>query len=848
MGQFGCVGRYNVTYSNTVSIQRPVNSNKPRIKQHPQGFIATVLALLIGLGISGALLVGVALALIFPKLPDLDTLTDYRPKVPLRVMTTDGVLIGEFGEERRRPVDITEVPLVMQQAILAAEDDRFYQHGGIDFMGVARALVTNVTSGGRTQGASTITMQVARNFFLTRDKTWTRKLYEVLLAYKIEDNLTKDEILELYINQIYLGQRAYGFQAASQVYFGKPLRDINAAEAAMLAGLPKAPSAFNPIVNPNRAKIRQEYVLRRMNDLDYLDDTQFEQALKTELVYRNRKANGDDVEATTGLTINADYAAEMARQAAVEMYGEEAYTSGITVTTTLIAKEQRAAQRALRNSVMDYELRQYFRGPEGYIELPSDAKEAEAVIGDNISDYTDYGFLQSAVVLSASPTEVVVSQGAGQPIRLTGDSLKPALSWLNERAPANKRLKRGAVVRILKRKDQPLMLTQLPEVEAAFIAITPKDGAIRALSGGFEFSRNKFNHVTQATRQPGSAFKPFVYSAALEKGVTPTTLVADEPIFVPADTPGGKDWSPKNYDGKYDGPMLLKEGLAKSKNMVSIRVLQEITPQYGQRWATQFGFPAANVPPYLTMALGAVTTNPLQMASAYAVFANSGYRIKPYLIEKITDGSGRIVARARPAVAGEEANRVIDARNAFLTTRLLREVVERGTATRAKVLNRGDIVGKTGTTNDSHDAWFAGYNSDIAAIAWVGYDQPRNLGARETGGGLALPIWIDYMRVALADLPEKPQVVPAGIDFVDGNYYYTEYRPGSGVARIDVNGGGDDINSLFNFLQGLGGMLKGDGQAPPVNNNPTAGDGTTYEQPARPKNPPKDDIERLFGN
>lgn len=807
-----------------------------------------MLALLIGLGISGALLVGVALALIFPKLPDLDTLTDYRPKVPLRVMTTDGVLIGEFGEERRRPVDITEVPLVMQQAILAAEDDRFYQHGGIDFMGVARALVTNVTSGGRTQGASTITMQVARNFFLTRDKTWTRKLYEVLLAYKIEGNLTKDEILELYINQIYLGQRAYGFQAASQVYFGKPLRDINAAEAAMLAGLPKAPSAYNPIVNPNRAKIRQEYVLRRMNDLDYLDDTQFEQALKTELVYRNRKANGDDIEATTGLTINADYAAEMARQAAVEMYGEEAYTSGITVTTTLIAKEQRAAQRALRNSVMDYELRQYFRGPEGYIELPNNAKEAEVVIGDNISDYTDFGFLQSAVVLSASPTEVIVSQGAGEPIRLTGDSLKPALSWLNERAPANKRLKRGAVVRILKRKDQPLMLTQLPEVEAAFIAITPRDGAIRALSGGFEFSRNKFNHVTQATRQPGSAFKPFVYSAALEKGVTPTTLVADEPIFVPADTPGGKDWSPKNYDGKYDGPMLLKDGLAKSKNMVSIRVLQRITPQYGQRWATQFGFPAANVPPYLTMALGAVTTNPLQMASAYAVFANSGYRIKPYLIEKITDGSGRIVARARPAVAGEESNRVIDARNAFLTTRLLREVVERGTATRAKVLNRGDIVGKTGTTNDSHDAWFAGYNSDIAAIAWVGYDQPRNLGARETGGGLALPIWIDYMKVALADLPEKPQAVPPGIDFVDGNYYYTEYRPGSGIARIGVNdGGGDDINSLFNFLQGLGGMLKGEGQ-PSVSDNPTAGDATSNTAPARPRPPPKDDIERLFGN
>lgn len=824
-----------------------MNPIKTRINNRSEGFIATALTLLIGLGISGALLIGVALALIFPKLPDLDTLTDYRPKVPLRVLTTDGVLIGEFGEERRRPVDITEVPLVMQQAILAAEDDRFYQHGGIDFMGVARALVTNVTSGGRTQGASTITMQVARNFFLTRDKTWTRKLYEVLLAYKIEDSLSKDEILELYINQIYLGQRAYGFQSASQVYFGKPLRDINAAEAAMLAGLPKAPSAYNPIVNPSRARVRQEYVLRRMNDLDYLDDKQLEEALGTELVYRNRKANGDDIEATTGLTINADYAAEMARQAAVEMYGEEAYTSGITVTTTLIAREQRAAQRALRNTVMDYELRQFFRGPEGYIELPNDAKEAEEVIGDNISDFTDYGFLQSAVVLSASPAEVVVSQGAGEPLKLSGASLKPAESWLNERAPANKRLKRGAVVRILKRKDQPPMLTQLPEVEAAFIAINPKDGAIRALSGGFEFSRNKFNHVTQATRQPGSAFKPFVYSAALEKGVTPTTLVADEPIFVPADTPGGKDWSPKNYDGKYDGPMTIKEGLAKSKNMVSIRVLQEITPQYGQRWATQFGFPAANVPPYLTMALGAVTTNPLQMANAFAVFANSGYRVKPYLIEKITDGSGRIVARARPAVAGEEANRVIDARNAFLTTRLLREVVDRGTATRAKILNRGDIVGKTGTTNDSHDAWFAGYNSDISAVAWVGYDQPRNLGARETGGGLALPIWIDYMKVALAELPEAPQVVPPGIEFIDGNYYYSEYTPGNGISRIDVGSSGDDIPSLFNFLKGLGGMLEGGSEAP-VSGNPTAGDGTTHAAPARPKDPPKDDIERLFGN
>jgi len=407
-----------------------------------------------------AMVLATALAVAYPNLPDISDLSDYRPKLPMRVYSTEGTLIGEFGEERRTLTPINDIPQVMKDAVLAIEDARFYAHGGVDYIGVIRAGLANVGRA-KSQGASTITMQVARNFFLTRDKTWTRKLYEVLLAYKIEDSLSKDEILELYINQIYLGQRAYGFQSASQVYFGKPLRDINAAEAAMLAGLPKAPSAYNPIVNPSRARVRQEYVLRRMNDLEYLDDAQFEEALNTELVYRNRKANGDDIEATTGLTINADYAAEMARQAVVEMYGEEAYTSGITVTTTLIAKEQRAAQRALRNSVMDYELRQFFRGPEGYIELPNDPKEAEEVIGDNISDYTDYGFLQSAVVLSASPTEVVVSQGAGEPLKLTGTSLKPAESWLNERAPANKRLKRGAVVRILKRKDQPPMLTQL---------------------------------------------------------------------------------------------------------------------------------------------------------------------------------------------------------------------------------------------------------------------------------------------------------------------------------------------------------------------------------------------------
>lgn len=834
-----------------------VTTNKNSVASRNKGFIATGLLILAGLAAAGALLLGVALSMIFPKLPSLDSLTDYRPKVPLRVVTSDGVLVAEFGEERRRPVSISQVPLIMQQAILAAEDDRFYQHGGIDFMGVARAMVTNVVTGGRAQGASTITMQVARNFFLTREKTWTRKLYEVLLSYKIESKLTKDQILELYINQIYLGQRAYGFQAAAQVYYGKRLQDINAAEAAMLAGLPKAPSAYNPIVNPKRARVRQEYVLRRMHDLNYLNDAQYKQAMDYQLVLRNRK-NGDDPDAPSDVA-NADYAAEMARQAAVEIFGEDAYTSGVTVTTTLISDEQRAARRALRNTVMDYELRQYFRGPEGFMELPADPAQAEDVIADGIGDYPDYGFLESAVILSANSNEVVLSQGHGENIKLTGASLKPAESWLNDRAPANKRLKRGAVVRLLKRKDQPIMLTQLPEVEAAFVSVNPHDGAIRSLVGGFEFSRNKFNHVTQSTRQPGSSFKPFVYSASLEKGVMMTTIVNDAPIFVPADVPGGQDWSPKNYDGKYDGPMQLKDGLAKSKNMVSIRVLQKITPQYAQKWAMNFGFPESAVPPYLTMALGAVTTNPLQLANAYSVFANGGYRINPYLIEKITDGSGRVVARAKPAVAGEEANRAIDERNAFVMNRLLRGVVERGTATRARSLNRNDIVGKTGTTNDSHDAWFAGFNKDIVGIAWVGYDQPRNLGARETGGGLALPMWIDYMKVALTHSPETPLVVPPGVEQINGDYYYSEFTPGNGgIARIDAAGGetggeGGDVPGLFNFLKGLGNVFSGDGApAKPIGN--TGGDGTVIPapEPARPKNQqsqqPKDEIERLFGN
>lgn len=813
------------------------NKPKPKNQVKHKSWLSQLFIALVGLGLAGALAGFLVLGLIYPKLPDLETLTDYRPKVPLRVFTSDGLLIGEFGEEKRRPVSISEVPLVMQKAILAAEDDGFYQHYGVDPAGIARALVSNITAGGKSQGASTITMQVARNFFLKREKTWTRKAYEVLLAFKIESNLSKDEILALYINQIYLGQRAYGFASAADIYYGKRLQDITTAEAAMLAGLPKAPSAYNPIVNPGRATVRQQYVLRRMRQLDYISEETYQNALKEKIEYKTRR------QANT-YAVEAEYAAEMARQAAVDLYGEEAYTAGMTVTTTLIADEQTAAYKALRKGVMDYELRQYYRGPEGYIELPASDEQATAIIADQISDYPDHGELVSAVVLKATPKQVIVSRGNAQEIVLTGGAIEPAKSWLNERAPSNKRLKRGAVVRVLLRDEMPPTLTQMPEVEAAHVAINTQDGAIRALVGGFEFARNKFNHVTQSIRQPGSSFKPFIYSAALEKGITPTTLIADEPIFVPA-APGGEDWTPKNYDGKYDGPMLLKTGLAKSKNMISIRVLQEITPQFAQTWATQFGFSKADIPPYLTIALGAITTNPLQLASAYSVFANNGYRVKPYLIQKITDIDGRVIAQAKPVEAGNEINRVIDARNAFMMDQLLREVVVRGTATKANVLGRSDIFGKTGTTNDSHDAWFAGFNPDIAAVTWVGYDQPKNLGARETGGGLALPIWIDYMKVALAKLPERPRIIPPGVDFVDGDYYYSEYTPGSGVTSIGVDTPADQQNApgILDFFRGLGETISGQ----PSRNPPGPRD--TRATPVNPQpKPERDEIERLFGD
>jgi penicillin-binding protein 1A len=742
-------------------------------------------SVLLGLAVVGGLLGAFVLALLYPTLPSLESLTDYQPKIPLRIVSAEGDLLGEFGEERRSIVTIAEVPDLMKKAILAAEDERFYTHGGVDYLSVLRAAASNFSSGTQ-QGAGTITMQVARNFFLTREKTITRKLREVLLAWKIEANLSKDEILQLYVNQIFLGQRAYGFAAASQIYFGKPLKDLTAAEAAMLAGLPKAPSAYNPVTNPRRAKTRQLYVLRRMHELQFISDDQFREAQSAPLAVR---AGLREV-----TPIHAEYVAEMARQVVFEAYGEDAYTKGLTVHTTIRRADQEAAYAALRRGAIDYDRRHGYRGPEAFISLPDDPAEREAALERAFQEAPDSDGLIPAVVLSAIPAEVKAVLEDGEAIQIVGDGLRFAAPALRDKSPAATRIRTGAVIRVIRDDKGRWAIAQIPQVEAAFVSMRPQDGAVLSLVGGFDFDHNKFNHVTQAQRQPGSAFKPFIYSAALEKGFTPATVVNDAPFFVPADKAGGEDWEPKNYDGKFEGPMRVRTALAKSKNLVTIRVLQAIGPQYAQDYIARFGFDPKLHPPYLTMGLGAGSVTPLQMVDAFAVFANGGYRVAPYLIARIVDARGNVLSEADPARAGEGAERAIDPRNAWIMTSLLKDVVRVGTAVRAMSLNRTDLAGKTGTTNENVDAWFCGYNADLVGVAWIGFDQPKTLGANETGAAAALPIWISYMAKALKGTKNTEFPVPDGIVAVKINpdtglrdesggglveYFFSEFPPRS---------------------------------------------------------------------
>jgi penicillin-binding protein 1A len=705
-----------------------------------------------------AILLGVAVLLTYPNLPSLESLTDYRPKIPLRIYSAEGVLLSEFGEERRALVKISDVPEVMKQAILAAEDDRFYEHGGVDYLGVVRAAISNFTAGGVKQGASTITMQVARNFFLTKEKTVSRKFNEVMLTFKIEHSLSKDEILELYINQIYLGQRSYGFAAASQVYFGKPISQVTLAEAAMLAGLPKAPSSFNPVVNPKRAKLRQLYVLRRMHQLKLITDEQFQIAQQQPI---SAKHDNQDFGS------KSDFLSEMVRQAVFEKYQDDTYTQGFRVYTTIRQQDQIAAQLAVHKGVLEYDRRHGYRGPEGFIDLsdvgdgsrlskqPSDEQLEEA-----LQDFVGSGDLIPAIVLAASPNSLRAYSKGGEIVEISGDALLFVQPALTKKVALNQRISIGSIIRLQKDEKGIWQISQLPQVESAFVSADPRNGAIYALVGGFDFSRNQFNHITQAWRQPGSSIKPFIYSAALERGFTPATVINDAPLIFDAAQTGNEPWEPKNYDGKFEGPMRMRQALMKSKNLVSIRILQSITPQYAQDYITKFGFDTAKHPPYLTMALGAGSVTPMQMLAGYSAFANGGFRITPYFIQRIEDANGTVLSSAAPVIAGGGAEQVIDVRNAYTMVSMMQDVVKHGTAFRAMQLGRQDLAGKTGTTTDSIDAWFCGFHPTLVGIAWMGYDQPRSLGDRETGGGAALPIWMSYMGDVLKNVPEATYTMP----------------------------------------------------------------------------------------
>lgn len=732
--------------------------------------------LALGFVFSAAIMLAGILA--YPDLPSLEVLTDYRPKIPLRVYTAEGALIGEFGEERRALIKIEAVPKPMRLAILAAEDDRFYSHGGVDYMGVARAALANLTAGGAREGASTITMQVARNFFLSGEKTLTRKFSEVLLALKIEHYLSKDQIFELYVNQIYLGQRAYGFAAAAQTYFGRPLERLTVAEVAMLAGLPKAPSRYNPVVNPKRAKIRQQYVLRRMHDLKYITDAEYKGALAQPLTVKREVHN---------VEVNADYAAEMVRQAMFERYQEAIYSNGLKVYTTLRKVDQEAANQALRQGVLDYDRRHGYRGPEGFVELPGSAANLEELLEDALADADESNGLAPAIVLEAGSKQVKCYIKGGETAQIGNEGVKFVLKALSDNASSKTRLRRGSLIRVQKDGKGGWQILQLPQIESALVSVAPQDGAIHALVGGFDFSRSKFNHVTQAWRQPGSSFKPFIYSAALEKGMTAASVINDAPIVVDAAQTGGQVWEPKNYEGDSEGPMRLRTALTKSKNLVSIRVLQSIGPSYARDYIARFGFSPEQHPPYLTMALGAGSVTPMQMAAAYSVFANGGYRVQPYLIDRIADARGTLLAQTKPKRAGDDAERAIDARNAFIMTSIMRDVVRFGTGARAMQLKRQDLAGKTGTTNDQVDAWFTGFNPSLVAIAWIGFDQPRTMGGAETGAQAALPIWMGYMGKALKGVPEADLVVPEGVATVKIN-------PQSGRR---VSGGAEGILEYF---------------------------------------------------
>ena len=712
---------------------------------------------------------------IYPKVPSIDAVIDYKPKIPLRIYTSDNVLIGEFGEEHRDFVPIAQVSDMQKKAILAIEDTRFYEHGGIDWKRAVGAARANL-KGGFRQGASTITMQVARNFFLSRDKVISRKVNEVALAYKIEGALSKDQILELYMNQIFMGRRSYGFGSAAQAYFGKPLKNLTVAEMAMLAGIPQDPVRHNPAVNPHRAKQRQEAVLGRMRDLGFITPVQYSAAMAEPIRIASVRQEFD---------AHAEFVAETVRQAVYAEFKEDAYTRGLSVVTTISKAEQEAAYQSVRRNVLDYDQRHGYRGPEEFIELPQAADEREEAVNDALRARPVSDGLVPVVVTSASTKLVTAENMDGDAIEITGAGLRFAAKALVPTAKPELKLRTGAIIRIAREADKSWSIVQVPQVEAAFVAIDFKTGAYRALVGGFDFNLKKYNHVIQAWRQPGSSMKPFIYSAALERGYSPATQILDQPLNMPGEN-AGATWSPKNDDGKYDGKVTMRFALAHSKNVPSVRLLRAVGVDYAHMYIQKFGFEAARHPRNLTLALGTGAVTPLQMADAYAVFANGGYQIKPYLIATVKDANGQVLSQTVPAVL-EESARVLDPRNAFVVDTMLRDVTRYGTGAAAtKLLARSDLAGKTGTTSEAVDGWFAGYAGNVVAVSWMGYDDPRTLGGKEFGATLAMPIWIDYMKVALAKQPVTDRLPPEGVVREGEDWMYSEYAGAAEFKGIDI--------------------------------------------------------------
>lgn len=733
---------------------------------------------------------GAWLLMLSRDLPDVTALSRYQPQQPLRIYTQDGVEIGQFGAEHRYFVPIQQIPLVLQKALLAVEDTRFRDHPGIDAKGVARALVANLRHS-RSQGASTITQQVARNFYLSSRKDYVRKLREMLLALKIEQQLTKDQILELYMNQIYLGQRAYGFEAASQTYFGKSMSELSVGECAMLAGLPQNPSHANPISNFERARKRQLVVLERMRSTQAISDAEY-QAAKAETMQLHRTPQPPPY---------AGHIVEMVRQAVHAQYGDQAYTLGLKVTTALHSTQQQIAHQVLRKGLIDFERRLPYRGPEAQEDLPADAAATDPVVTQALANHLDDDDMRVALVTQASPNAVVATLASGEVVVVTANGLNAVQAAVGPNATKATKIQRGSVIR-LQRTDNQWSITQWPKAQGALVAIDPQNGHLRALIGGFDFDRDPFNHAENAWRKAGSSFNPFIYSAALEQGVMPSTYVNDAPLTLDSTSTSPQKWTPQNADAQFDGPLTLRQAFARAKNIVSLRLVQMMGLQATQAWTQRFGFNAERHSNNLTLALGSVTTTPLQLAGAYAVLANGGYKVNLILITKVADAQNQVLFDIGHPMLGED-QRVIPARNAFITNSLVQEATLSKTAAFTKAsLVRADLFGQAGFTGDTPDTWFAGFQPSLLAVAWMGDDRLRTLDNDPLQGQGALSVWTNFMKQALQNVPEQRPQPPKDVSHVNGDWIYSERAKGNYVMRLgfdEAPKSSSDPNDLINY-------------------------------------------------